>query len=612
MSAQAEIDIRVNTEGAQQSLDKFQGAIDTLGGSVEVVFGSLALFGVENEWVKNLEQGAVGAIALADGAKRMTEGIIKFTGATTLAEAAQAAFNAVANANPYVLLATAILAAGTALFLYKKNAEKAKEAQRQLREEIGKANFDTIRNIQLLKVELKNEQNLREYQARVSTKSVKELNAEIAASNKAITQQTANVEKQIPLLQQLDLQFQKEANALQARFDAGQLSNEQYEKESEALAKRTDQTKQDIELQLENARIAIEQQQAYIDIANEEIDKRNEVAETKSENAKADKVLRDAEKTAEKEKAADLVKIQNELEDELYLARFKGQELEELQAQQLFDDRVARANGNAELIKQAEELLLADLAEIRQRYKDAEDLAQTEKTTKQAEINAATLEAQKALDAELLESQKALAAEEAALQDAKISAIRSTFDIASSLAGDNEKVQKAIFLASKLSEAAQVAVSTTATVAGINAETDAAVASIAARKNETIAAALAGDPSAFARVPALQALQLTTKATGVAKARIAKIKGAASIAAILASSITGLKGGGGGGGGEGGGGGDSGIGTGAFATLSLPPGQNQNQPPQSQPSQPIQAYVLAGDVSSGLEAQQKIQERRRL
>ena len=612
MSAQAEIDIRVNTEGAQQSLDKFQGAIDTLGGSVEVVFGSLALFGVENEWVKNLEQGAVGAIALADGAKRMTEGIIKFTGATTLAEAAQAAFNAVANANPYVLLATAILAAGTALFLYKKNAEKAKEAQRQLREEIGKANFDTIRNIQLLKVELKNEQNLREYQARVSTKSVKELNAEIAASNKAITQQTANVEKQIPLLQQLDLQFQKEANALQARFDAGQLSNEQYEKESEALAKRTDQTKQDIELQLENARIAIEQQQAYIDIANEEIDKRNEVAETKSENAKADKVLRDAEKTAEKEKAADLVKIQNELEDELYLARFKGQELEELQAQQLFDDRVARANGNAELIKQAEEQLLADLAEIRQRYKDAEDLAQTEKTTKQAEINAATLEAQKALDAELLESQKALAEEEAALQDAKIAAIRSTFDIASSLAGDNEKVQKAIFLASKLSEAAQVAVSTTATVAGINAETDAAVASIAARKNETIAAALAGDPSAFARVPALQALQLTTKATGVAKARIAKIKGAASIAAILASSITGLKGGGGGGGGEGGGGGDSGIGTGAFATLSLPPGQNQNQPPQSQPSQPIQAYVLAGDVSSGLEAQQKIQERRRL
>ncbi len=612
MSAQAEIDIRVNTEGAQQSLDKFQGAIDTLGGSVEVVFGSLALFGVENEWVKNLEQGAVGAIALADGAKRMTEGIIKFTGATTLAEAAQAAFNAVANANPYVLLATAILAAGTALFLYKKNAEKAKEAQRQLREEIGKANFDTIRNIQLLKVELKNEQNLREYQARVSTKSVKELNAEIAASNKAITQQTANVEKQIPLLQQLDLQFQKEANALQARFDAGQLSNEQYEKESEALAKRTDQTKQDIELQLENARIAIEQQQAYIDIANEEIDKRNEVAETKSENAKADKVLSDSAKTAEKEKAAELVRIQTELEDELYLARFKGQELEELQAQQLFDDRVARANGNAELIKQAEEQLLADLAEIRQRYKDAEDLAQTEKTTKQAEINAATLEAQKALDAELLESQKALAAEEAALQDAKIAAIRSTFDIASSLAGDNEKVQKAIFLASKLSEAAQVAVSTTATVAGINAETDAAVASIAARKNETIAAALAGDPSAFARVPALQALQLTTKATGVAKARIAKIKGAASIAAILASSITGLKGGGGGGGGEGGGGGDSGIGTGAFATLSLPPGQNQNQPPQSQPSQPIQAYVLAGDVSSGLEAQQKIQERRRL
>lgn len=610
MSAQAEIDIRVNTEGAQQSLDKFQGAIDTLGGSVEVVFGSLALFGVENEWVKNLEQGAVGAIALADGAKRMTEGIIKFTGATTLAEAAQAAFNAVANANPYVLLATAILAAGTALFLYKKNAEKAKEAQRQLREEIGKANFDTIRNIQLLKVELKNEQNLREYQARVSTKSVKELNTEIAASNKAITQQTANVEKQIPLLQQLDLQFQKEANALQARFDAGQLSNEQYEKESEALAKRTDQAKQDIELQLENARIAIEQYQAYIDIANEEIDKRNELAETKADNAKADKVLSDAAKTAEREKAAELVRIQTELEDELYLARFKGQELEELQAQQLFDDRVARANGNAELIKQAEEQLLADLAEIRKRYADEEEAKKIETKTKADEDAANQLEAQKALNDRLLESQKELAADEESLQQAKRDALSATFDLASTLAGENEKVQKAIFLGTKLAEAAQVAVDTTSAVTGIKQSTAKSVADLSAELAVATGRATAGDPTAIAAVPVLTGLIATTKTAGAAKAAAARIRGAAAVAAILASSITGLKGGGGGDGGEGGGGG-SGISTGAFATLSLP-NQNQNQPPQSQPSQPIQAYVLAGDVSNGLEAQQKIQERRRL
>jgi len=610
MSAQAEIDIRVNTEGAQQSLDKFQGAIDTLGGSVEVVFGSLALFGVENEWVKNLEQGAVGAIALADGAKRMTEGIIKFTGATTLAEAAQAAFNAVANANPYVLLATAILAAGTALFLYKKNAEKAKEAQRQLREEIGKANFDTIRNIQLLKVELKNEQNLREYQARVSTKSVKELNAEIAASNKAITQQTANVEKQIPLLQQLDLQFQKEANALQARFDAGQLSNEQYEKESEALAKRTDQTKQDIELQLENARIAIEQYQAYIDVANEEIDKRNELAETKADNAKADKVLSDAAKTAEREKAAELVRIQTELEDELYLARFKGQELEELQAQQLFDDRVARANGNAELIKQAEEQLLADLAEIRQRYADEEEAKKIETKTKADEDAANQLEAQKALNDRLLESQKELAADEESLQQAKRDALSATFDLASTLAGENEKVQKAIFLGTKLAEAAQVAVDTTSAVAGIKQSTAKSVADLSAELAVATGRAATGDPTAIAAVPVLTGLIATTKTAGAAKAAAARIRGASAVAAILASSITGLKGGGGGDGGEGGGG-SSGISTGAFATLSLP-NQNQNQPPQSQPSQPIQAYVLAGDVSNGLEAQQKIQERRRL
>jgi len=611
MSAQAEIDIRVNTEGAQQSLDKFQGAIDTLGGSVEVVFGSLALFGVENEWVKNLEQGAIGAIALADGAKRMTEGIIKFTGATTLAEAAQAAFNAVANANPYVLLATAILAAGTALFLYKKNAEKAKEAQKQLREEIARANFDTIRNIQLLKVELQNEQKLREYQARVSTKSVKELNAEIAANNKAIEKQTANVEKQIPLLQQLDLEFQKEANALKARNEAGELGDKQYEEESAALQERTDQRKQDIEVQLENARIAIEQFKGFIDIANEEIDKRNELAETKAENAKADKVLSDAAKTAEREKAAELVKIQTELEDELYLARFKGQELEELQAQQLFDDRVARANGNAELIKQAEEQLLTDLAEIRQRYADEEDAKKIEAKTKADEDAANQLEAQQALNDRLLESQKELAADEESLQQAKRDALSATFDLASSLAGENEKVQKAIFLGTKLAEAAQVAVDTTSAVTGIKQSTAKSVADLSAELAVATGRATAGDPTAIAAVPVLTGLIATTKTAGAAKAAAARIRGASAVAAILASSITGLKGGGGGGGDEGGGGGGSGISTGAFATLSLP-NQNQNQPPQSQPSQPIQAYVLAGDVSNGLEAQQKIQERRRL
>lgn len=62
------------------------------------------------------------------------------TAATKAATVAQAAFNAVANANPYVLLTTAVVALGTALWAFSKNTNQAEEAQRRLSDSTAELN----------------------------------------------------------------------------------------------------------------------------------------------------------------------------------------------------------------------------------------------------------------------------------------------------------------------------------------------------------------------------------------------------------------------------------------------------------------------------------------
>ncbi|MDE7460252.1 MAG: tape measure protein [Paramuribaculum sp.] len=61
------------------------------------------------------------------------------TAATKTATIAQAAYNAVANANPYVLLATAVVAVASAVLVYSTRANKAAEAQKKLNKAVSDA-----------------------------------------------------------------------------------------------------------------------------------------------------------------------------------------------------------------------------------------------------------------------------------------------------------------------------------------------------------------------------------------------------------------------------------------------------------------------------------------
>lgn len=120
------INVNANTtdlDGLEKSLAKSEvkiktlgGAINILGGSVEVLAGGLALTGaVTDEQAEKFTAAAAGAIAFADGAKRVFEGFKEVREATLLATKAQVANNLAVLSNPYVAAAAAVTAFAVAL-----------------------------------------------------------------------------------------------------------------------------------------------------------------------------------------------------------------------------------------------------------------------------------------------------------------------------------------------------------------------------------------------------------------------------------------------------------------------------------------------------------------
>jgi DNA repair exonuclease SbcCD ATPase subunit len=75
-------------------------------------------------------QEAAAAVAIKIKTAAETKGVV----ATKAATAAQLAFNAVAKANPYVLLATAVIGVGAALFAFSKSSNEATAAEKKAQE----------------------------------------------------------------------------------------------------------------------------------------------------------------------------------------------------------------------------------------------------------------------------------------------------------------------------------------------------------------------------------------------------------------------------------------------------------------------------------------------
>ncbi len=125
-------------EGLNNSLEKQEariktlgGAINIVGGSVEVLAGSLALSGaLSEEQAEKFESAAIGAIALADGTKRVFEGVKELNeglsglgGITGVVTKAFARLRAAALANPYVALAAGLALVGVAVAKFIKDTK---------------------------------------------------------------------------------------------------------------------------------------------------------------------------------------------------------------------------------------------------------------------------------------------------------------------------------------------------------------------------------------------------------------------------------------------------------------------------------------------------------
>ena len=133
----ADLDAKLaKQEAAIKTLD---GAINILGGSVELAASAIVATGIASE--ENAEQfqaAALGAIAFADGSKRvldgvktLNEGLKGFGGAMKAARAAQVALNRAILANPYIAAAAAVAALAAGIYLLSQRETEEEAANRK-------------------------------------------------------------------------------------------------------------------------------------------------------------------------------------------------------------------------------------------------------------------------------------------------------------------------------------------------------------------------------------------------------------------------------------------------------------------------------------------------
>jgi len=145
-------DLARSLEKQEARIKTIDGAINLLGGSVELAVGSVTALGlVSEENAEQFQSAALGAIAFADGAKRtfdgvksLTEGLKAYGGIAGAARKAQLALNAAILANPYIAAAVAVAALAAAIVLLT-NRETEEEAANKKALETAKQRLENLK-----------------------------------------------------------------------------------------------------------------------------------------------------------------------------------------------------------------------------------------------------------------------------------------------------------------------------------------------------------------------------------------------------------------------------------------------------------------------------------
>jgi hypothetical protein len=308
----------------ESKLQAMEGGVKALAGGLEFLTGAVGLLGLEdNPFFAELEQNTLQVLALARGAIDLSEGVSILAKNQKIAAAAQAAFNAVANANPYVLLATAIITAAGAIALLATKTEDTTAATKAYTQSLKDEQTELEDTIDFQK-------RLAEARGEASPEDQATFNRAEAAGLQSVNDKISD---QIYLLNQ--------------RY--GDLSDEE-------------------KTELETLRATINENNAKINQLNQEnilIDARTE---TKKREAAAEAEADRQREAAQR--AKELRDAQNALTAELQLKQFeegRSREIEELRRR--YEEEVKIAKGNAELLKLVEEDLRRSLKEINDKYK---------------------------------------------------------------------------------------------------------------------------------------------------------------------------------------------------------------------------------------------------
>ncbi len=580
-----EKDIDDATSGIEESerkLNALEGGIKTLAGSFEILAGSAALLGLEdNEFFSGLEENVIGVLALSQGVIDASEGLRLLKDNTKLAAVAQRIFNTVANANPYVLLATAVIALAGAVALYTSRAKDAENQQKRLNKTFNERAQYTLDQIdfeeELVRVR---EELTPEKEIEFNKQRIEQINEEIRKSRERIA--TAKLGRITEGEQELIDKLEENIKTRQEQARGLRRNNILIKEGQTAEEKRLAAEKE-----AEDERVRLEKE--------EEKRHNRELARIEAERL--------AKENAEQAEV-EIFENQATLEEELYVLGLTQRQKEQRDIEEKYYERLNLAEGNAELIKQVEEQFEIDKQDLRDKYDE-------ERIEKNKETLDAIAEQNKTFNDNLI------AAEEQ-LQTAKVNAAQQGFAVLSALAGENEDLQKVLFVASQAFEAAQIAIQGTRDIAKTKSETAQSIGSLTQQAAVLAPRAAVGDPTAVAGLIAIGNSAATVKAAGAATVAGIKINTAAGIAGVLAATIGQLKSAKDGGGNP--------AAFGGNVTASVP--QFQASPTTSQGEDvliggprsqevtggggPVQAYVLATDVRNKLEANQQIENLSRL
>lgn len=188
---------RVGQDAAEASTtfsNNFANATRVIAGAsaaVQTVTGMMGLFGKEVDNDSKLMKTLVSAMAVTSGVTAIQSGVDAMkllTRSIKASTAAQKALNAATKANPWMLLASAVVAVGTALYGFIRHSQKAEEQQRRLRAE----------NERVIQTFIDLESYMNSFDAEVAmnknTKVLKAVGDELQRIQKMVNKEYGNIE----------------------------------------------------------------------------------------------------------------------------------------------------------------------------------------------------------------------------------------------------------------------------------------------------------------------------------------------------------------------------------------------------------------------------------